>query len=319
MREASTRASAEAAAWIARLQGDTRGAHTNAAFQQWLKSDPSNEEAFERATDIWAIIPGALLVTDERGPAVHRPQSVRPMPFSARNLAVAASLFLIVVLGLGFWISRPPAYATAVGEQKVATLADGSRIALNTDSRVEVRYRANERSVVLDYGEAMFEVAHNTARPFIVRAGSKQVRAVGTSFIVRRTGDDVVVILLQGKVLVTDSRASAGASSPATTLRPGDRLSASAAGPAKLDQEPADIATAWRRGQAMFSDTPLSAATAELNRYGGPALTIDDPAVGALRVSGVFATNDPKEFAEAVAQLHNLRVDKRGDTLHLMR
>jgi len=129
----------------------------------------------------------------------------------------------------------------------------------------------------------------------------------------------VVVTLIQGKIQVTDTRAVTGKPASPTVMLPGDRLTATGDAPAKLDEQPADVATAWRRGQAMFSDMPLAAAVADLNRYGGPPLVIDDPQVGALRVSGVFATNDPQEFAQAVAALHNLRVEKSGDRLHLVR
>nr|WP_257215131.1 FecR domain-containing protein [Sphingomonas sp. R-74633] len=215
-------------------------------------------------------------------------------------------------------LARPAAYSTAIGEQKVATLEDGSRIALNTDSSVEVRYDAKERLVELDRGEAMFEVAHNSARPFLVRAGDKQVRAVGTSFVVRREGGTVIVTLLQGKVSVTDIRPAATKPLP-TYLNPGDRLRAPLEGPAQIDAQPADIATAWRRGQAMFSDTPLADAVIELNRYGGPRLIVDDPRLAGLRISGVFATNDTGEFARAVAALHGLRVEQVGQTMHIVR
>ncbi len=317
--KASPRAAAEAAAWVARLQGDARVAQTDAAFQDWLRSDPSHEEAFERATDIWSIIPGAMLTADDRPTAAARRRIARPPAFAARQLALAASLLLVFVVGATLWLARAPTYTTAIGEQKVTTLTDGSRIALNTDSSVRVRYQPGERRVDLDYGEAMFEVAHNTARPFIVHAGPKLVRAVGTSFIVRRTGDDVVVTLIQGKIQVKDTRSVTGRTTSPTVMLPGDRLTSTGDAPAKLDEQPADIATAWRRGQAMFSDMPLAAAAADLNRYGGPPLVIDDPKVGALRVSGVFATNDPQEFAQAVAALHNLRVEKSGDGLHLVR
>lgn len=320
MSQPGSRASAEAAAWLARLQGDTRTPAREAAFQDWLRADPAHQSAFERATDIWAALPGAALLLDE--PPVRSPRAravaVPPRRMPLHQLALAASLLIAVGIGGFLWLSRPAAYSTAIGEQKVATLEDGSRIALNTDSSVEVRYDADKRLVELDHGEAMFEVAHNTARPFLVRAGDKQVRAVGTSFVVRREGKEVIVTLLQGKVAVTDIRPAARPAAP-TYLRPGERLRAPPEGAGRIDAQTADIATAWRRGQAMFSDTPLVDAVAELNRYGGPRLVIDDPRLAALRVSGVFATNDTGEFARAVAALHGLRIEQTGQTMHIVR
>ncbi|AQR72812.1 FecR family protein [Sphingomonas sp. LM7] len=309
---------AEAAAWLARLQDSDRSAATETAFKAWAHADPANEEAFERATEIWAMIPGAMLCADAPVSApvplpVRRSSGLRVTAF-----ALAASLLLIVGAGSGWWLfARPIDYATRIGEQKVATLEDGSRVALNTDTEIDVAFEKDVRRVTLERGEAMFEVAPNPDRPFIVRAGDKLVKAIGTSFIVRREGSGVVVTLIQGKVSVSD--VSAGAARP-TLLAAGERLTAAGPNATPLIDQPAlDAATAWRRGQAMFSDAPLAAAVVELNRYGGPRITIDDPHLASLRVSGVFATNDTAEFANAVAALHGLRVQKTGDELHLLR
>lgn len=314
------RAEAEAAAWIARLEADDRSSATDAALQDWLRADPAHAAAFERATELWTILPGAALCGGSHGSAAVQRSARSPgwamqRPFQA----LAASLALLISVGAGWWMLNSPAdYTTRLGEQKVATLEDGSRIALNTDTEVDVRYAPEERRVRLDRGEAMFEVAPNTARPFIVTAGDKQVRALGTSFIVRRSGAGVVVTLLEGKVSVTDVRPSRAAARPAI-LAPGERFTASADAPSTIDRPAIDAVTAWRRGQAVFADTPLSAAVAELNRYGGPRIAVEDPHLASLRISGVFATNDTAEFASAIASLHGLRVEKAGNDLRIVR
>lgn len=310
-------ADAEAAAWLARLQDKDRSPATEEAFKSWAHADPAHEEAFERATEIWAMIPGAMLCADAPAAAPIRLPARAPA-WRVAAYAMAASLLLAVGAGGGWWLLRDPHdYATRVGEQKIATLEDGSRIALNTDTEIDVDYDPHTRRVTLTRGEAMFEVAPNAARPFIVRAGGKQVRAIGTSFIVRRDAGGVVVTLIQGKVSVSD--VSNAAARP-TMLTPGERLTAGAGSATPLiDQPKIEAATAWRRGQAVFDDTPLAAAVAELNRYGGPRIAIDDPHLASLRVSGVFATNDTAEFASAVAALHGLRVEKTGEALHLLR
>jgi transmembrane sensor len=311
------RAEAEAAAWIARLESDDRNGSTDAGLQDWLRADPSHAAAFERATELWAMLPGAALCS---GASADLRRSPRPrirvmQPF----YALAASVLLLLSVGAGWWlVTRPDGYATRLGEQKVATLEDGSRIALNTDSEVEVRYTADARRVELDRGEAMFEVTPNHARPFIVTAGDRQVRALGTSFIVRRTAAGMVVTLIEGKVSVTDIR-PAKAVARATILTPGERLTATGDAPPMIDQPAIDAVTAWRRGQAVFTDTPLSAAVAELNRYGGPHIAVDDPHLAALRISGIFATNDTSEFAAAIAALHGLRVERTGNSLRIVR
>jgi transmembrane sensor len=319
------RIDAEAAAWIARLQSSDRCDATDDALRAWLYADGAHEEAFERATEIWGILPGAALVA-ANGAATPVARPVRPVrtlrPSPVWGLALAACLLLVVMGGgAGWWLMhRPLGYSTLVGEQKVATLKDGTRIALNTDTALAIDYEADVRRVRLDRGEAMFEVAPNPQRPFIVTAGDRTVRAVGTSFIVRRTDSGVVVTLIEGKVAINQIGATRSQPADAPTLlRAGERLTVIPDAPSLIDQPSMEAATAWRRGQAVFTDMPLSTAVAELNRYGGPRITIGDPRLASLRVSGVFATNDTAEFASAIAALHGLHVQQAGSELRIIR
>lgn len=312
-RAVSRRIEAEAAAWLARLHGDEPDG-ARAALDDWLAEDPAHAAAFDRASEVWAILPRAARQGEE---ARLRPAR-EGRPWVRTAMAMAASL----VIGLGaLWWSLGSAgdYVTRPGEQQVATLNDGSRIALNTDTRVDVRFDADRRHITLDRGEAMFEVAHDSERPFVVIAGDTRVRALGTVFIVRRSRDEVVVTLIKGEVAVTreGDEESAGGEAP-MLLRPGERLTEPLAGPTRIEPTSVEAATAWRRGQTIFNDTPLGAAVTELNRYGGPQVVIDDPRVAALPISGVFTTNAP-DFAQAAADLHGLSVDREGDTLHIGR
>nr|WP_245198813.1 FecR family protein [Sphingopyxis italica] len=317
----SERTAAEAAAWLARLESTGRTEATEAGLRAWLDADASHRGAFEKAMDLWAILPGAAALRDG-GESAADPLPVfrNRIGARARSLALVAS-FLIVALVSGWWLmQQPTGYATAIGEQKVATLEDGTRIALNTDTHLSVRYEEAARKIVMDDGEAMFEVARNPARPFVVTAGNKSVTAIGTSFIVRKAGNAVTVTLISGKVRV-DTYSSPAAARPvqSTMLTPGERFAAAADTAAMVTPVSSEAATAWRRGQVMFNDTPLSAAIAELNRYGGPQVDIADPRLGALTVSGVFATNDTAEFADAVAALHGLNVDRDAGRIRLGR
>ncbi|QAY77610.1 FecR family protein [Sphingosinicella sp. BN140058] len=318
--EMPPRIDAEAAAWIARLNSDARCPETDEALRAWLQADPAHEAAFERATEIWSMIPGAARTAglDRPAPRAQRPSLCAPQPYW--GMALAATILIAVGAG-GWWAAhRPLDYETAIGEQRVATLKDGSRIALNTDTEVHVDFEDNLRKVILDRGEAMFEVAPNPDRPFVVTAGDRTVRAVGTSFIVRRTESGVVVTLIQGKVAVASLRPTSDRRTDAPAmLTAGERLTATAEAPSTIDQPSIEAATAWRRGQAVFTDTPLAAAVSELNRYGGPRIAIGDPRLGSLRVSGVFATNDTAEFAAAIAALHGLRVEPGQSELRIVR
>lgn len=318
--KAADRIDAEAAAWLARLNGSERSEITNDAFQRWLKIDPKHERAFERATDLWEILPSALSVgealEEERGAEERgcKPPLVasRFAPF----FAVAAAI--VMMIGAAFWSSQPTAvaYSTEVGEQQVAMLEDGSQVALNTDTEVTLLYDDDVRRVRLDHGEAMFDVAHDAERPFIVMAGDEEIRALGTKFSVRLEGDQVAVTLLEGRVEVSRPEIM---DAPIAELEPGERMIAVSAASVEIDRPDVRAVTAWRRGEAMFDGTPLSEAVVELNRYGGTEIVVNDSSIRALQVSGVFATNDSAEFASAIAQLHGLRVTRRGDTLELSR
>lgn len=318
------RANAEAAAWIARLQSPDCGEEAELALADWLDDSEAHRLAFDRAVEVWGMIPAAAMRKPAPAPAAEpeRPRrTLRAAPGFYGGLALAASVLLFLAIGGSWWLANLSGrYATAVGEQQMATLEDGTRITLNTDTRLRVRYASDIRSVALDRGEAMFEVAPNPRRPFIVTAGDKAVRAVGTSFIVRKAGDGVVVTLIQGKVAVSDVRTAGPVEAPRPTmLVPGERLTVTGDALSTIDRPSIDAVTAWRRGQAVFTDTPLPAAVAELNRYGGPRVVLGDPALASLRISGVFATNDTVEFAMAIAALHGLRVAQDDGEVRIVR
>jgi transmembrane sensor len=218
----------------------------------------------------------------------------------------------LVSYGGAFDHSPESVLSTRHGEQRATTLGDGSRVALNTDSHVTVRFAREERRIVLSQGEAMFDVAHDAARPFIVNVGKEQIRALGTAFLVRKDGPEVRVTLLRGRVEV---RRTVGEPGLMAILQPGDRLSVGANDLPTLDRPALETVTAWQRGEILFSDTPLSDAVAEVNRYGRLQVVVADPRLAKLPISGVFATDDTSEFVAAVAQLHGLRVRRQADRL----
>jgi transmembrane sensor len=307
--EDRVRINAEASAWLARLQGPSRSAETEAALQDWLRADVAHQAAFERATEVWDILPGAVAAR----PPLEEPVARRRLV----PLALAASLMAVIGAGgltySGLLNHRPdPVFLTHHGERRSTILDDGSRVALNTDSQVTVRFVGQERRISLDQGEAIFDVAHDAARPFIVSTGKEQIRALGTAFSVRKDGPEVRVTLLRGMVEV--SRARAGGPLLAI-LQPGDRLSIGADDRPELDRPALDTITAWQRGEILFSNTPLSAAVAEVNRYGRLRVVVADPRLAKLPISGVFATDQASEFVEAVAQLHGLKVRRQSDFL----
>jgi transmembrane sensor len=204
-------------------------------------------------------------------------------------------------------------YSTRVGEQRLVVLADGSRMTLNTSTEVRVRLTQAQRAVTVTQGEALFEVAKDASRPFIVSVADAQVVATGTAFLVRSMPQQAAsavfgVTLLEGQVIV--QQAEGGAQSALSTpvvMAPGDRLrleqspSKLRQSTVRLDRPKLDQVLAWKRGVATLDDIPLPEAVADMNRYSKVQITLADPAaLGALRVSGSFHTGDNKAFAQAV-------------------
>jgi transmembrane sensor len=209
------------------------------------------------------------------------------------------------------WLTGPADYETALGERRVITLSDGSRVSLDSNSEVTVKYTANARLLNLLRGQARFDVAHNVERPFSVVAGDQKVIATGTAFNIDLSGPKVLVTLIEGHVVVVDEAtnkpAVVTASVPppvsrTTELKAGQQLAALPA--AVPEVEPANIkrVTAWTTGQLMFDNERLLDVVARINRYTDKPISIDDPKVGAMRISGVFNTGDVTGFVAIVTQ-----------------
>ncbi|HJP67677.1 MAG TPA: FecR domain-containing protein [Sphingomicrobium sp.] len=303
---------AEAAAWLTALHDrGERKAATEAAFREWIEADPLHARAFAQVTDVWDVLPGAVAADEAPKSARRR----RP----AWAYAAAASVALAVSTSGYLWINRDPVYETPRGQQRSLELVDGSHIALNTDSKVQVDYSAAERRVELERGEVLFNVAKNPRRPFIVDAGSEEVRAVGTSFVVRRDGDGkVAVTLIQGVVKVTQKPSEARPDvPPPAILRAGERLTVGPTEVAALDRPHLEAVTAWRTGNIMLDDETLGDAVAEFNRYGSTQIVLTDPRLSDLRISGVFDANSPEQFVAMTASIHHLTFTRDGDRILL--
>ncbi len=319
---------AEAAAWLAVLHGPNRTAAAERGFSQWLKKSPAHARAFEDATTIW-----------EEARSLPRPQllrsSIRQQPVSQghflRTLGIAAVLALFAV-GTMIYLQHKAGISTNIGEQRVLALEDGTRIILNTETRVVVSYDHAVRRVELKSGEAVFEVAKKPDWPFIVTTGNHQVEALGTSFAIRRDNQQLAVTLIEGKVAVspattgllqrvTDSASQSGhlkhPDADTVMLVPGERVIFVDTQPARKDQPSLDSLLAWQRREVEFNDTALPDAVAEMNRYNRNPLRIDNVEAARIRVTGLFRAGDSLSFARAVAEAFHLTVAEQPDGIVL--
>jgi len=290
-----------------------------AGFRQWLAVDAAHRRAFEQATEAWEL---AASVSVAGTPRMTRWPEKRDRPLVWGIAAVAVGIAPAGISTL-YWI-HDPTLSTGVGEQRMVTLEDGSRITLNTSTRLSVQYEPRVRYVRLLEGEALFDVAKMPDRPFIVTAGDRDIRALGTSFDVRREENRVVVMLLEGNVTVLSNQPSGmrlpgspnAPAAPVETLTPGDRVTFAGATPTR-DRPPVEDVTAWRNGEVVLDKTRLVDAVTEMNRYSTTKVMIDRPEAANVRVSGIFRAGDSVRFAHAVAETYHLEVVPRSHQILL--
>lgn len=305
----------EAAGWFIRLKQTPVSEAAIDAFFEWRRT-PANEKAYAEVEARWrradrvrndpelvALTEAALRRETQRAKLKRHLRAHWPLFGLATAAVVGAAYVGVAAFG-------PHVYRTDVGVQQIVRLEDGSLLRLNTDSKVAVRYSRQVRRLTLLRGEALFEVAHNAARPFVVEAGPARVRAVGTKFDVRRDGDATQVTLVEGRVQVTrPSRAGQWTLAPDQQIT----LDGGATGPKPML---AADATSWTTGRLRFRETPLATAVEEVNRYSRAKIVLDDARVGEVRVNGVFDTGDSQAFLSAVTALFNLEaVPENGGTV----
>lgn len=216
-------------------------------------------------------------------------------------------------------LHRPPApgparqvYESAPGTLHAVALADGSRSTLGGDTRIDVELRHAERHVELRHGEAIFDVAKDPARPFVVQAGARRIVAVGTRFSVRRDAAALRVVVTEGTVrLETDP--AAGHREPSILMPAGSIAVAQAQG---VRVQTAGLAEAekqleWRSGYLTFTDTPLRQVVAEFNRFSREPLVLADPRLEQLRIGGHFSWKDAQGFARLLERSYPLRAETR--------
>ena len=211
-RHNSNQTAEEAGFWDARLRAPDCTDADRARFAQWRDADPSHFAAFERLQTIVASLRNEMSRADVRA---LRDSALRARPRQPRRLPlfVAASL-AILAIAITVWTELPAImhlapvqgsterYTTAVGQRSTVTLRDGSSVELNARTQIKVNFTETRRNVELVDGQALFHVAKNPHRPFIVRAGNREIVAIGTAFDVRVDTASVRVTLIEGKVAV---------------------------------------------------------------------------------------------------------------------
>ncbi len=306
----------EAADWAVRLEGRDAELHEDPALAAWLAEDRRRSGALLRAQAALSLLDrGRALAGTERPvaePVGLRRPSRRGLLIGAGGGAVAAGLAATAVIA-----GRTQRYDTGLGEIRQIPLNDGSMIAINTGSTLEVTMRPTLRGVTLKAGEAWFEVAKDADRPFVVQAGPVRVRAVGTAFSVRRQGSDYDVLVTEGLVEAWVE----GMSDRPARLPAGYKsvLGLGRAPTAVEAPQEVERSLSWRTGMIALDGQTLAEAAAEFNRYNERHVVITDPDLARRRFVGLFRTNDPAGFAAAVAATIGARVTSDSRIISLGR
>lgn len=324
----------EAAAWYARLQAPDCLPEERAQFRQWLEQSPANADAYAAAERLVRELVARsrhdprLLAMSEQALAMGAADGLIPAARSPDRrwqqlIPYAAAACLVVGLFLTFAMPRfiadqgeVLAFDSPADEQRELTLSDGSVANLDVDSALTVNMTDQARSIELLKGRALFDVAHDTQRPFSVAAGSSQVIALGTRFQVQREERAVIVTLEEGSVEIVGEFAG-------RTLRerlsPGEqlRLSEDSGQWIKTSVE-TDTVTSWSRGRHVFRNARLGEALDEVNRYAATPVRLGDPALAELTVSGNFMIGDSSMILSAFAAALPVRVVDGGSELLLL-
>jgi transmembrane sensor len=315
----------EAAVWTWRADSGELSAAERDRLEAWLREDVRHRRTFEELSRTWT----ALDRLSQRKPDAERAALfARPQRQNSKwYWQAAAAAMLVLGIAAVILTGRRPGLqvmSTAVGQQRHVTLADGSRLTLNTNTLLAVKLTPQRRDIYLRRGEAHFDVVHDASRPFFVHAGDAVISDVGTQFEVRLESDQNIDVLVdQGEVEVRGLAAASGPSGPGSgaagtnadwvrALSAGEQLLITGPHLAVTSVSPRQIADdlAWRDGAVVFQGAPLSQALAEVGRYTRAQVVLAEPQVASLRISGRFRTNDVPGFFRALQEALPVRVSE---------
>jgi transmembrane sensor len=331
------RASDEAADWWALLQSENMSREEREAFVEWLRDSKTNVAEILRLAQVhgalehfqqWANIstggPASQADVIEL-PSQRKPNGPRPGS-TVKRFAFAATLTAIAFAAFFVLSSRPgQVIETERGERREVVLEDGSVVQVDPQTRLRIQFEESTRRVVLRQGRALFRVARNATRPFIVQADNTTVRAVGTAFGVERREHNVVVVTVaEGKVAVS----AEGSTLAPVVMSDRGRPGASAAlylnanqqvtvererpsAPARNVDSARELS--WAEGRLVFRNDPVAKVVAEFNRYNRVQIYVADSALAARPVSGVFDATNPEAFVAFIQSATSVRID-RDDT-----
>jgi len=330
----------QAAEWFIRLRDRDLTTADRRKFVRWLKQAPSHIAEFMRLCQLYGRVKRAnvpTLLPEElasnvipliQRDAVPSEEAQRPRSLVSRRFMVAAAACCLALIGLIANIALTSnTIETRIGEWRRVQLADGSRLSVGPNTLLRVEFSDGFRRVHLQRGETMFEVSHDSARPFIVDAAGVFARAVGTRFGVDHTDDSVRVTVAEGKVAVVQGGQAALLAHDvdmrvATSLEKDEGVQIALHAPAiPLRKEKVDSLTelAWASGQLSLQQETVAEAVREFNRRNRLQIVIEDAGVADLHLCCIFDASDPETFARTVVGAsEDVELVREGDTLRII-
>jgi len=318
---------------LVRLWSDELSEAEAMAIHSRRRGDPKYREEMD---ELLAVFDGVARFAGDRGMEAIATDYGRLLHERRRNRRLALGMVAGIVVAIGLvlalvWPWRGPdeshlqKYFTRIGEQQTIELADGSVITLNTGGQLVVDYSGPERRVLLERGEAYFEVVDDSQRPFTVDLGTHAVTVIGTAFDVRKDPGRYQVAVIEGAVTFHEATADLTASPPPVTMRgPGPRR-VEAGWVAEFDvsrneltafqPESMDRYRDWRSGLLSFSYEPLSQVVRELNRYSRRKILIEDASVMDLSVYTVVRVTDIDGALQSLEQVLPIEVTRYYDRI----
>jgi len=314
MRSELTSIEARAADWIAERDraGSAWPAERQAALEAWLNAATAHRVAWLRLDQAWRRADRLRALQAAPSPVNSKPS---PMPWwklkqQRRAIGGALAGLSLLALVLAVQVVAPlrgsdaQSYATARGQREAVALADGSRLTLNTATRLRTAVTAKQREVWLEQGEAFFDIAHDASRPFVVHAGRQTVTVLGTKFSLLREGERLRVAVLEGRVQV-----QAEQSRPAVLVRDDTAVAeASNVLVSRQTSQQLNAALSWLQGKLVFDQVSLAEAASQFNRYNRKQLVITDAAAASIGIGGVFDANNAEAFARLLHAGFGLQV-----------
>lgn len=298
-------------------------------FDDWQKKHPQRIRQYEEIESLWGEIgvytaemeanEHVAISSDESG---HAQKSRHISWLSTKTMAIAASFLLLIGVAINSLLSFDPIdqYQTKMGERLAVTLADGSTVHLNSKTEIEVHFTAKERNIRLLQGEALFEVAHQPERKFLVSTKYGTARAIGTTFDVDIASKQLKVIVVEGVVAVTPPEVEA------VNLK--EQLTIATKGEQVIIDQQGDISTnsdrnvehltAWTRGKLIFSGESLQQVVAKANLYTPKSIAVQDKRLTDLPVFGVFNIGDTDGLIQALESNFPIKALEISDTVTLL-